>query len=79
MEWLCRDPLPAESFQPPISLASHLIVDEVTSPSVSSTAAQTNAEGKLATWNRQDGIGNKPATSGPDASTGPENRPKQTA
>ena len=34
------------------------------SPSVSSTAAHTNAELKLANWNRQYGIANTPAISG---------------
>ena len=70
---------PADFFQPPISLASHLIVVEVTSPSVSSTAAQTNAELKLATWKRQYGIANTPATSGTEARSGPEKRPMKIA
>src|SRR6185436_8093418 len=70
---------PAEFIYPPMALASHSIVVEVTSPSVSSTAAQTNAEVKLATWNRQYGIANTPATSGTDARSGPENRPMKIA
>ncbi len=47
----------------------------ITSPMVSSTAAQTKAETQFAIWKRQNGISKMPATSGTEARSGPEKRP----
>src|ERR1700720_3590712 len=50
-----------------------------TSPKVSSTAAQTNAELKFAAWNCHEGIRKMPATSGTEARNGPKKRPMKIA
>src|SRR5579862_9307873 len=53
----------------------YLRAAEITSPMVSSTAAQSIAEVKLAIWNCQYGISKMPATSGTTARKGPKKRP----
>jgi hypothetical protein len=51
------------------------IIFEMPSPRISSTAAQTKAETRLAAWNCRYGIANMPATSGKEARSGRKNRP----
>src|SRR5215468_3435798 len=60
-------------------LQTHLRTLLTTSPKVSSTAAQTNAELKFAVWNCHDGIRKMPATSGTEARSGPKKRPMKIA
>src|SRR5215475_13530279 len=60
-------------------LQAHLKIVLTTSPKVSSTAAQTNAELKFAIWNCHGGIRKMPATSGTEARNGPKKRPMKIA
>src|SRR5688500_16344939 len=61
------------------SAPTHLMKREVMSPSVSSTAHQTKAEVKLATWKLHFGIAKMPAINGTVARSGPEKRPMKIA